>query len=127
MQNRWRLLPSSKVFRSGQNLPMHFPTDNTVLPANMRVLNPFLETEVVTYYDDDSKICACVIQHPNVSQFRQDYRPVVLLKKVREAAQLKEPLDRVALNNEYSILMELLSATQTRAKEVLKNIQASTD
>ena len=90
-------------------------------------MNPFLETEVVTYYDDDGKVCACVIQHPNISQFGQEYRPVVLLKKVTEAHQLEDPLARDAYNNEYSILRGLLSETQTQANEILKNTQASTD
>lgn len=90
-------------------------------PANMRVLSPFLETEVITYCAENGGMCACVIQKPSADHIRQNgsFRPAVLLKKVSDDTFSSNE------NSESFILTALLKETQTRANLVLKDIPAS--
>lgn len=115
--------------KSGQSVfTLHYAND-TELPANMRVLHPFLETEVITCCDEDGSISACVIQRPNGDHIRQDgnFRPAVLLKRVRESGNPKDVFLSDLNNNEYSILTTLLIETQVRVNAILKDIPASND
>lgn len=87
----------------------------------MRLLKPFLETEVITYFDDTQNICACVIQNPSTNHIQQDgnFRLVVLDKA------LGEPGEWGYDSTEYHVLKKLFEKTQHAANEMLKHIQPS--